>query len=119
MDAFYWFKKYNPEYKDIVIAEKNLDWMGEGVLEKDLPVTTTVIEIEEDELHKSNSDTGPAPSHIENMEENKEEYQETYGIIPTSFNHIPKTKDNNTTNIIKDISMESQKVRCFQIMSIL
>lgn len=113
LNALKWLKRYNPEYKHIIIEEKNLDWMGEGILEKDLPITTTIIEIEEQDLNKSKEDLGPAPSQVSDMEKNKGEFQETYGIIPTAFNHIPKSKDNEVTSTIKDAIKGTEKVSLF------
>ena len=63
LGALRWLKQYNPYYKEIEIAESNLEWMS-GRDEAELPNTqSTYTELNEEELDQSD-DKGPSPQQV-------------------------------------------------------
>ncbi len=63
LEALLWLKDHNGEYKDIMIKKANLDWMDSDKQEQELPFDNDnchEIEMENQETHKSQTDTGPS-----------------------------------------------------------
>ena len=63
LNALKWLKKYNKEYHDIIIEEKNLDWVGEFE-ESELPVKgdsfDKCIHLDENTNNSTTEDQGPS-----------------------------------------------------------
>jgi hypothetical protein len=94
--ALRWLQRYNKAYHHITIAEGNLDWM-DGKPEAELPCG-----MEEDNLDgdiEVEEDKGPAPSQVSDVEGRPESVM---GMMPRSFEHLPKQKDENVTVTINE-----------------
>jgi hypothetical protein len=96
LTALYWLKKYNKQYKDIVINEDNLNWM-EGRDEADLSVTVVEKAEKQDEETETNTrvhDDDPIPA---------------YGVICHDMTaDLPKKKDQETTDLLEKLNEHKQ-----------
>jgi hypothetical protein len=92
--ALRWLKEYNIIYKDIEIAEENLDWIVDGV-EQELPCEN-YTEIEKQEKHISELDLGPSVSQVTDVL-NSVDYSEQVsgGITSPMDGRIHLSDENN------------------------
>ena len=109
LEALYWLKEHNIEYKDIVIQESNLDWIKDHK-EQDLPPCDIELEAENMDLQLSAQDRGPSLSQVAEVLDKEHEQQEeetVFGMLPGTAPHLPKEKDSSTTQSLQQITKQS------------
>ena len=116
LDALRWLKQHNKQYRDVVIAEENLDWM-EGE-EEELPNDRNQKEIVDDPdsaaLHdgqvinnQKQVDTGPAYSQVVQVEEEETEpVLKQHGIMVENFGNQP---EKNFDSITAELRRQQRK----------
>lgn len=107
MSALIWLKKFNIQYRDIDICEANLSWITNGN-EQELPIQAWE-EPEDPTPENHNVDLGPSPQQIAEQLENQDEPLEpTYGIC-TEFNaNKPKPKDKGIVDVLVAAEMRGK-----------
>jgi hypothetical protein len=104
--ALRWLCKYNHLYKDIHIAEENLNWMGEKN-EMELPGDITTEYLTEN--REETTDAGPAPRQNKDVTDKEEYYEECSGAIQHEMSDLNMTKEN--VKISSKIKNASQKAK--------
>jgi hypothetical protein len=102
LTALRWLQRYNKAYKHITIAESNLNWM-DGKAEAELPCN---MEDNLDSEMEVEEDLGPAPSQVADVAGRPESVM---GMMPKSFEHLPKQKDNDVTVTIDQATKKGSK----------
>jgi hypothetical protein len=98
--ALQWLKENNIIYKDIEIAEENLDWIEDGV-EQELPGEIH-YEHEKKEKHKSELDLGPSMSQVTDVLEESGYSEQVSGSILGSVEEKMNLSEENG-KICKDL----------------
>jgi hypothetical protein len=110
--ALHWLKKHSIEYTDIVIQESNLDWIKEKEgQEQDLPSCDIELEAESIDAQPSVQDRGPAVSQVADVLDSQEEDEEeetVFGILPGMSPHLPKEKDSLITESLQEATQQSK-----------
>jgi hypothetical protein len=89
--ALRWLKHYNVLYKEIEIAEENLDWIEDGV-EQSLPCFDIVEESLEQE-ESASKDLGPSISQVADVLETEEYHEEVCGTAMQNNNECLFSKE--------------------------
>ena len=117
LDALRWLKQHNKQYRDVVIAEENLDWM-EGE-EEELPNDRNQKEIVDDPdsaaLHdgdvinnQKQVDTGPAYSQVVQVEEGENEpLVRQHGVMVENFGNQPEKNFDSITSDIQNAAKQA------------
>jgi hypothetical protein len=110
--ALHWLKKHSIECQDIVIQQSNLDWMKdkEGQ-EQDLPPCDIELDAESTDVKPSVQDRGPAPSQVADVLDRQEEGEEeetVFGMLPGMSPHLPKEKDSPITKSLQEETQQSK-----------
>jgi hypothetical protein len=101
--TLHWLQRHDKAHQHMTIAEGNLDCM-DGKTEAALPCS-----MEEDNLDsdlKAEEDQGPAPSQVADVAGRPESVM---GMMPKSFEHLPKQKDNNVTVTVDQATKNGSK----------
>jgi hypothetical protein len=110
MTALFWLKKFNTQYKDITIAEKNLNWIENG-LEQDLPASVSREDTEPLLLHsETDEDLGPSPEQVtENFNGlDSFAFEPTYGVANDMTPSKPKQKDKTVMNVLIEAEIQGR-----------
>jgi hypothetical protein len=106
LDALEWLKEYNVEYEDIEIKKSNLDWIQDNNLQE-LPPSLIKID---DNLSAKNlpASVDLGPSEVQTLSGLQCDSPETceidsvLGILPSLAPHIPKEKDAQVIQTLKN-----------------
>jgi hypothetical protein len=110
--ALHWLKKHSIEHQDIVIQESNLDWTKDKEGQKqDLPPCDIELDAESTDVKPSVQDRGPAPSQavdVLDRQEEGEEEETAFGMLPGMSPHLPKEKDSPITKSLQEETQQSK-----------
>ena len=96
LNALRFLKQHSSDFKDVLIDESNLNWIENGV-EQEIEGETLIAE---DPVDIMEDDKGPSPEQIYDVEENLH-VEQSFGYIDANNISVPKPKDNDTTEKIK------------------
>jgi hypothetical protein len=107
--ALRWLKEYNILYKDIEIAEENLDWIVDGV-EQELPGEIHT-ETETEQKHRSQFDLGPSVSQVTDVLEDAGYSEQVSGGImcPNECNTRLSDENNKICQGLEEATKNSKK----------
>ena len=108
MSALSWLKKFNTQYKDITITEKNLNWIQNGV-EQELPASVSLEDIDPLLLHKeTDEDLGPSPEQVAETFNGLDTFEPAYGLTNVMSPNKPKQKDISVMEALTHAEMQGR-----------
>ena len=122
LTALRWLKKYNKEYQNIVIEERNLDWIG-GASELELPVEgdsfDKSVDLREVDVVGEAPDLGPSP--VLNDVSAAVGDSESYGFFPKDSVVTPVFGQSSVCDSIRTALVEGNEKNkvCFFVLSFL
>ena len=103
LSALHWLKEYNILYRDIEIAESNLDWITDG---KEQELSCEVHQSETDPTEEK--DLGPSSTQVEHNDLLSDPIDKCFGMIPVVTNNKPTAEDNDVTKSLNKAAKQAK-----------